>query len=639
MIFNKKINVAAPWGLSHYIPLNGFHPLYRPLFENAPKEIQINTWDNIKLDKYIKSLKNKSKIIHSACKEKTSASEPIDSKFQDYFWYPNKFLTKALPGNIEFHHTAPYASLNRPFIFHCESFAPIFFPLTEEGRGNTESFLQVKQYYNDLFENDKCLAIFSHIPETLNFISNFFKSNKIDKKLKSSRIGLCDSIWNINPSYSLNNSNSPIFLFVNSANQNPNNFFTRGGHIILRFWQKLIKHSPAAKLIMRCTKPSNELLINRNIDVKFIKEESNKSILWIENYITQDEQNTLMSNADFFLLPSISLHSVSLMQAMKLGAIPIVTDTIGTNIYVNDNHGIVLCGVKEELWQTNDELGISFNSYESSEKLTASLEDQMLTKTIEILNNQTLYDDIKHRMRDYVLSNFSGQKYSEDFWQDVLDTYKKNCQNNKKILTHKTLSPKCLLNASDIPRVFESPTQPLIKLCTGYGKVYEFGGAYIYSPGKPKIELNDWSVLSRYINKRHADLRFANSLQSLNGCYLSMHVQQQPSAPSFNPNQIIRTIAAVLKPFPILYKYARKNRSVITNISKYIINKTFGWYEAELKLIMEGYFDYNIVHYYKYYALPIDSGAYNTDRLLNSKKTLASSYSLEKLLKTLHKDK
>ena len=37
----RLLQVAAPWGLSHYIALNGFHPLYRALVDHAPDDIRM----------------------------------------------------------------------------------------------------------------------------------------------------------------------------------------------------------------------------------------------------------------------------------------------------------------------------------------------------------------------------------------------------------------------------------------------------------------------------------------------------------------------------------------------------------------------------------------------------------------------
>lgn len=628
---SKTLSVAAPWSLTNYIPLNGFHPLYRPLFEYAPNNIQINTWDNIKLFERIDSLRNKRPIIKALEKERSPINESIESQFQQNFWHPNRLLTKALPGDIEFHHTAPYASLTRPFVFHCESFPPIFLPFAGEGKANSETFLKLKKHYTNLLASDLCIGIFSHIPETLSFVSNFFNNKKIDVKLKTSRIGLCDPEGFNTAELSPGNLESPTFLFVNSANQNPDNFFNRGGHIVLRFWKELLKLRPNAKLILRCMRPRSKLLNEYGVDVEFIRSESNKSIVWVENYISQHEQNSLMANAEFFLLPSLSLHSVSLMQAMKLGAIPIVTDTLGTEVYVQNDHGIVLEGVKQSLWDTDNELGICVNSYRKSEKLYTDLVTQMLAKVTTTIENKNLYLDTWHKMQSFVTSNFSGEEYSHTFWEDVLSLL----QNNKSTKPQKSLrkpafTKNCMLSKNDFHRVFESPTQPLKRFHCEYGMIFEMGGAVYFAKDNPIINLNDWSVLAPYTEKDYGiELTLTDSIQNLKGTYLNKPKQSGIS-------RIVRIISSILKPFPWLHSFAKRHRLEVSNVSKYFINKFSGKCKTELQLILENYLNHNIVYYYKYYALPHEAGPFDLNRLLNSPE-LASSFSLEKVLQSIRK--
>jgi hypothetical protein len=41
--------------MTHYIPLNGFHPLYQALFDERPDGVALNAIDNIKLSKALQS--------------------------------------------------------------------------------------------------------------------------------------------------------------------------------------------------------------------------------------------------------------------------------------------------------------------------------------------------------------------------------------------------------------------------------------------------------------------------------------------------------------------------------------------------------------------------------------------------------
>src|SRR6185295_18247521 len=164
-----NISVAVPWSLSHYIPLNGFHPLYRALFDHAPDNINLFAWDNVKLHRRFRSNASLREAVLNKAKAEQHhserlARESIARTYRKYLWPPNHVLTTELIGDIEFHHTAPFPSLKRPFVFHCESFAPVWFPFAHQGTGSLERHEEIREHYQGIFANPLCLGIFSHIP-------------------------------------------------------------------------------------------------------------------------------------------------------------------------------------------------------------------------------------------------------------------------------------------------------------------------------------------------------------------------------------------------------------------------------------------------------------------------------------------
>ncbi|MEP6889787.1 MAG: hypothetical protein ABI955_03705, partial [Nitrospirota bacterium] len=168
----QPLKVAVPWGLSHYIPLNGFHPLYRALFDHAPANINLFAWDNVKLHRRVCSdAKMRAALLNKAKAEQHHserlARESSARAYREYLWPPNYVLTTELMGDIEFYHTAPFPSLKRPFVFYCESYAPVLFPFAQQGTGSLERHEEIREHYQSIFANPLCLGIFSHIPETL----------------------------------------------------------------------------------------------------------------------------------------------------------------------------------------------------------------------------------------------------------------------------------------------------------------------------------------------------------------------------------------------------------------------------------------------------------------------------------------
>ncbi len=623
MMTDRNISIAIPWSLSHYIPLNGFHPLYFPLFNHTPPGVILNAWDNVKFHELLLTDGSvRSDILSSISSSKNNSHSKIDRKYQDYFSFSNQVLTSQLPGAIEFHHTALFPSLKRPFVFHCESFAPIFFPFSHQGSGSFSDQDQLRNYYHNILKNPLCLGIFSHIPETLQNIREFFKDPIIDSKLFPSRIG-----FDLNSAY-FKSKNAEIsnwkFIFINSANQNPKNFFKRGGHIVLKFWERFRYSGRQGLLVMRCAKPDNSELESYGVNIQFIASENSKSILWIEDYLTNSEMNALFGDMHFFLLLSNSLHSVSIMQAMANGVVPVITDTVGTSHYITDiKNGIVLKGMREALWYRDPTTGILIDKYhDSNAALDRLLLDQLWQRITELLDNPGKYHETKHRVFKQAKDKFSGSAFSNDFWEKVLNLYSESDffiknTHHKKIDSGKKVY-QCLIQKADWPRLFGSPTQPFKRINLGLnGVVYEYGGAFVFMAGNPKTKLSDWSVFARYFDDSAPKTLLKTWIEDFGGL-----LKLDNPLSSHHPYRfIIQRISKLLMPFPVLYGFAwnvlrklRQYNKLTIRYREYIRFKRLDCtIEPDVELIMEkNDIKYNIVRFYhRYYAFPQSAGAFN----------------------------
>lgn len=625
------MKVSVPWSLSHYIPLNGLHLLYNPLFYNLPENItEINIWDNVKLHKHFNKSKELCKLILKETSKPSITINDIKREHNDFFWRPNQVLTEVLPGDIEFHHTAPFPSLTRPFIFHCESFAPIFFPFAHEGTTDTNKFLMIKEYYSKIFSNSLCLGVFSHIPETLDNITNFFENDLINKKLFKSNIGLSDSLFSLKSFPPKPDINKPYFLFINSANQNANNFFNRGGHIVLRFWEKYIGSGKTGVLIMRCAKPQDILLKNNGVDTIFVKLQSEKTIIWIEQFVSNHEQNLLFNRSHFFLLPSKSLHSVSIMQALRFGAIPLVTDTVGTSLYVDNKTGVILNGVRDTLWIVDKKLGILINTCKNSHDLDSSLVNQMMKNILYLLENNHITTELRNNGIKKSYKDFSGNLFSATFWDKVIDiTPKKIFSNTKKSIKKiSKILENDMLEKTDLTKAFLSPTQPCPKINILDNIVSEFGGHFYLKNNKGNTDLHSYSCFSNYYNDKYLPMIITNTIHELNGNYFNNDYMLDNKS-LLNKNEgFLNKIKHIFKlAYERLYVTCHSLVSKIINISS----------KKDPITIIENIFEFNIIKYSnKYYVIPLQENIFSYQKYKNSDYPLIlSSYSLSKLLKKL----
>ncbi len=608
---SPSLKVAIPWSLSHYIPLNGFHPLYRALFDYAPDHVALSAWDNVKLyrrfcdDSSIRdSLLRKAQVESHRANQ--SARGSIAKRYKEHFWAPNEILTTELMGDIEFHHTAPFPSLTRPFVFHCESFAPVLFPFTQQGSGDIEKITEIREHYRRILADPLCLGIFSHIPETIESFKLFFSDPVIDRKLFSSKIGLSENSFCGFERFEKASVSRPRFLFVNSANQNSSNFFRRGGHLVLRFWKEFLACGRHGLLVLRCARPSDEDLIEYGVDVCMLQAELGESIIWTEDYLANHEMNALMASSHFFLLPSASLHSASIMQAMAMGAVPVVSDTVGTSVYINDNeNGVVLQGMRQAIWHKDSQTGILVDAYRRIPELDRSLVTQLFNRVRALLDDPCAYSELQRGTLSHAHKRFSGQAFAQEFWREISNLYARFIL----VSTHQNANHlgssmhACRIQGDGWVRAFESPTQPMLRIDTGRNRVWELGGAMIHVYGFFGMNLNDWSVFAQFFRVDASQATFANTLEELRGKYLRPSDSRLGEASL----KIVGYVTRVLKPYPTVYQFVSYAYSLFRRYGAWRLFKSKVGPDAEL--VKQGVSGYNIIRNVDgYYAIRQEEG-------------------------------
>jgi glycosyltransferase involved in cell wall biosynthesis len=565
-----ELRIAVPWSLSHYIPLGGFHPLYRALFDHAPAHVDLIAWDNVKLYRHFArdpaDRKRVSALASSRRHARMNTSPGRVAKIHaDHVYPPDAILTEALSGELEFHHTAPFPSLTRPFIFHCESFAPIFFPCVQ-GLGKSGKHEELRLHYQRILSNPLCQGIYSHALETLDGFSNFFRDSAIEAKLFRSRIGL--SRQSLDPALldSRKSLHTPRFLFISPAHQGSETFFARGGHIVLRFWKEFRVAGRDGMLVLRCRRPDDGALALHGVDPVFVSIELGRSILWAEGYLANHEINALMADAHFLLLPGASLDSASILLAMTLGTIPIVTDVPGVSTYVTDReHAIVLKGLRDEIWHLDPDIGILVDHVERMPNVTTTLVTQLFNRVVELLNSKEAFVGLSHRTTERARIEFSGEAFGSAFWDSVTAKAQQSRHSPTPRIEKLTAAlQNCTFEQDAWSRVFESSTQPMPLLDTGTCTVAELGGAVVNLAGPAPTGPADWSVFARYYSAGAPKTIFAKTLVELGDVYLTgKDLESRPASRTW-----VGSISAALMRFPRLHSMvSRSYRNVCKTLA------------------------------------------------------------------------
>ncbi len=517
------LSVAAPWTLIHERLANGCHPLGRSFFDFSPEYIKLNVIDNVKLqhrfdtcnisESFVKE------VMDNFIKLKKFPSNSINKIYEDFFWPPNRAMATYMPGDIEFIHTLLYPSMTRPYVFFLESIGPMFHPFSSQGGGIIQNQTVIRHFYRPMLESPLCLGIFSQLSETCLNVKKFFSSPVIDGKVFKCGLGISEKSFYDQKIRDIDSLKSPRFFFMNSAHQNSGNFPLRGGHITLRFWEKYISQGRTGLLIMRCEKPTAETMIKYGINADFLRNQSGKTIIWLENYLDTKNMNTLLANVHFFLLPSVALHSASIMQSMILGAVPIVTDTFGPPEYVSDGEtGVILKGVKDAIWVNDPETNIEYDTFVMPNELEESLISQMLERVSHLSDNFDEYKKIRVQMLEHAQKNCSGQKSSQDFWAHVYSLYenfKKNYDVFEKSPTENSDSfEDCLVSPDNWARFFESPANRVAIPFDGPGLMYEVGGEFVHLSHQNN-GYTEMSAMSNYFNINSPRIDYFSSIEDM----------------------------------------------------------------------------------------------------------------------------
>jgi glycosyltransferase involved in cell wall biosynthesis len=549
------MDILAPWSLSSFIPLNSFHPLHRSLPELRAGDARIIVPKIPGYYEFAKLLElgifRKGFDLPVPGWAEGLADKRMFHEFVAAHGAKDIWLQSNLSGDVELIHTAPVTLGERPFLMHCESFLPIFFPFFQQGSELEETKVDsIRTFYRAIFENPNCLGIASYMSDTLAQLSDFFQSGIIDGKLIPMPIGLDASYIAGGVEKSTETIN---FIFINSAHQDPRSFRKRGGICSLKLALQLLSERDDLVFYFRTVRPPDEMLAAHGIDVQALKRWEASRIIWIEHYLPDRLQINLIAKCHFMLLPSANLHSVSIMTALANGTVPIVTDTFGTEIYVEDmKNGVVIRGIRSAVWERNDKTRIVKDSHDRYGKFEPAVTASLIAKMRELLSTPDKIKDMANEGRKTIRQRFDGAAFASRL---IEETKRRTAAG----LKNSPLPRECRLAEGErwiediSPAHFAGPPRPVARIMLNNGTIFQLGRKFIFVPRKrlPEFSQNgDWSPLRMAYEEFSPlipDRARAVHAESLAGCII------RPTRVSF-----VSQIALILRPYKTLFAIARK---------------------------------------------------------------------------------
>ena len=484
-----KISAAIPWNLPCYTAAGGFHPLYRALFEDNAV-LEFHAIGEVALARKMHAGAQRHGDIAAGWSRATPALPAFlrdtgpGREFMRHLTPDGIALCNAIPGQIELHHTGPFTTGGRPFVLHCESFLSAFIPFFRRGSGGLKDGDRVREFYRRLLGQESCLGIYSHMPTTLTEFSRFFRDARIDAKLHPSRIGLSQTdLGALLHGRRKEAGSRPIFLFTGSARQDPGDFAHRGGNAALLFAEQFLRAGNAGRFLFQASRPRDEELSAAGVDAGFLKSAEAQQIFWLDGHLPQHELLRLYLVSDFLLLPSLGLHSVTLMRALAAGAIPVITDTHGPEAYVTDGEtGIVLRGVRDAVWHEDPESGVLVDSYPVPANLAARLAGQMFEHITALLANPAAMSGLRDRGRRFAGLHYSGPAFRDEYSESISRLWHARATGDARMRPAPEptrLAARETTRADGWARFFEGPPQATLVLDVGNARVYSRRGIYV----------------------------------------------------------------------------------------------------------------------------------------------------------------
>lgn len=674
------MRVAAPWGLSHYIPQSTFNPLYRALFEHAPDEIRISAYDNVRLQQSLASdLSLRARVTELTRRVEDeiakAASGSVAKSYRAAFFPANQALTQILPGNVEFHHSAAFIGGNRPFVLHCESLDSLLTSLDSTATGYEGGLPALREFYRTIFEGKMCLSIHSNLQHTLDSFSDFFRSDIIDQKLTKSRIGVAELGYPATPVMS-DYAAGQVFLFAGSEDLADQAFESDGGHIVLSFWSEFISSGRRGRLLMRCRRPDDDMLQFHGIAVDFIRQQIGKTIFWHENECSSQEMAHLFSVADFLLLPGGALHSAAILRALASGTVPVVADVPGAGTYIDTGRdGIVLRGAVGNADATKDGVEGLQRPRLHSPIGGKVLMQQMCEEIFPLADNPDRLKSMAAASLATSRSRFSATDFAAGFWEDVARACAPASHDFGKVDQSQINLERTLVGRSEWIRHFEGSTRPRKLVNTGRDLVMEYGAAFVRAPSSHQFDLHDWCVMANDLcPETRPHLTFAQSLADLTEClfaeplvgermpatpsdvgrpYLSSDAGDVSVVPTGDSPKDVRQFwlklwaSEALREYPRAHRNASRIYRVLARFKRFSVSylryfKTAfrvdrNLMDENIELVADCIGGYRVVKYFHiYYAYPVELGNFS-DKIVGYRAGdgVLSSYSAERLFRRM----
>jgi len=245
--------------------------------------------------------------------------------------------------SLAFLPSMPFILGQIPWVIEIEDTTTLFVPFPRiSGKRLHPAVFGTDSVYNSKFfptvkallQSESCRGIITHVRSTADSIPILFKDSTLGPKVSHIPLGIRQRLRRKLPA----ENDTVTILFTNSWHQASTGFYLRGGLDVLEAYSVIFSKHAHLRLILRSKLPPD-----LNQRYRQIIERCNVQV--IDHFLSEGEMEALFSIADIYVLPSVRLHVVSILQAMTSGLAIVATDGWGVAEYIDHGrNGLIVPG-------------------------------------------------------------------------------------------------------------------------------------------------------------------------------------------------------------------------------------------------------------------------------------------------------
>ncbi len=221
-----------------------------------------------------------------------------------------------------------------PYFFHFDFMPMLFLPFAAaEHMAFPQQDPGIYRILKHQLESPACLGILTHTRDAARQFGEVFESPLIQRKctLINAPSDIADrSVASERMPPIRGRQDTVTLFFAASASFTEDGFFARGGVDVLNAFAELSEEFGNLRLILR-----GQLPASLSPRLALLARE-HPGIRWLPDRLAQEAHEALLDESDIFVMPSIGTFRNGLVQALRLGLVPVVSDCFYAEDFVED---------------------------------------------------------------------------------------------------------------------------------------------------------------------------------------------------------------------------------------------------------------------------------------------------------------